>query len=100
MYAQNHGPQSPGLSNNPFLSDPSDAHQRFPDLTSSAASSFGANPQQGYSPAGQQAQQGYGGSYGGYNNASESISMFYAMQYHAQDARRSRSPAIAHIHVL
>ncbi|KZP23795.1 hypothetical protein FIBSPDRAFT_822931 [Athelia psychrophila] len=65
MYAQNHGTQSPGLSNNPFLSDPNDAHQRFPDLTSSS-SAFSASPQQGYSSA--QAQQGYGGSYNGYNS--------------------------------
>ncbi|KAF7986481.1 hypothetical protein HWV62_31279 [Athelia sp. TMB] len=66
MYAQNYGPQSPGLSNNPFLSDPSDAHQRFPDLTSSAQSSFNPNPQQSY---GQQGQgYGPGTGYGGYNS--------------------------------
>lgn len=37
MYSQTHGPQSPDLSNNPFLTDPTNAQTRFPDISSSTS---------------------------------------------------------------
>jgi hypothetical protein len=35
MYSQNYASQSPGLSNNPFIDDPSNPHTRYPDISSS-----------------------------------------------------------------
>lgn len=34
MYSQSYNAQSPGITNNPFLNDPSSTHTRFPDISS------------------------------------------------------------------
>jgi hypothetical protein len=36
MYSQSYGAQSPDLTNNPFINDPSNPHTRFPDISSIA----------------------------------------------------------------
>ncbi|KAI9566792.1 hypothetical protein HD554DRAFT_2024866 [Boletus coccyginus] len=84
MYANQYGhaSPSPGLSNNPFIEDPTTAHARFPALNASSFQQYPNQPQQQYQPPYPSQFYGPGSPYQAQSQAMPPQSQFTSTSYY------------------